>query len=137
MGASKSVLKYLKAEVEDCYITDCWANVSYRGHSHPTHTHPNNYLSGVYYLRAPAGCGQIVFFDPRPQASAITPSLSENTVANSNQMFIAPEPGKLVLFHSWLPHYVEANQSDEARVSIAFNVMLKGPIGSEMASAVV
>ena len=137
LAAARSVLHYLKAEVEDLYITDCWANVSRQGHSHPMHTHPNNYLSGVYYVQAPAGCGRIVFADPRPQSSALTPRLSENTVVNSNEMFVEAEAGKLVLFHSWLPHFVEVNRCQEPRVSIAFNVMLKGPLGVEMASAVV
>lgn len=135
MRAAQNVLNYLKVEYEDFYITDCWANINRFGHSHSMHTHPNNYLSGVYYVKVPPNSGQIVFGDPRPQASAITPRHKENTIANSNQMHIDPEEGKLILFNSWLPHFVEVNQSGEERISIAFNVMLKGPIGDPMSSA--
>ena len=39
------------------------------------------------------------------------------------------------LFPSRLQHMVETNRSNEERISIAFNVMLKGPVGVEMARA--
>ena len=49
------VLQYLKIEPKGgIEITGCWANVNAQGSSHPPHVHPNNYLSGVYYVRAPA-----------------------------------------------------------------------------------
>ncbi len=32
--------------------------------------------------------------------------------------------GTLLLFPSWLAHSVDANSSDEIRISISFNVML-------------
>jgi uncharacterized protein (TIGR02466 family) len=135
LSAARSVLRFLKCDYEDCTITDCWANINRQGYAHMMHTHPNNYLSGVYYVKVPPDSGRIVFADPRPQASAITPRLKENTPFNSNQMHFEPAAGKLILFHSWLPHLVEVNTSSEERISIAFNVMLKGPIGVEKASA--
>ena len=135
LAAAKSVLKFLKCRYDDCYITDCWANINRQGHAHTMHTHPNNYLSGVYYVRVPANSGRIVFGDPRPAASAITPTLAENTTFNSNEMHFEPQEGKLLIFNSWLPHFVEVNRSEEERVSIAFNVMLRGHIGIAMASA--
>lgn len=135
LAAAKSVLKFLKCRYDDCYITDCWANLNRTGHAHTMHTHPNNYLSGVYYVRAPARSGRIVFGDPRPAACTITPTLAENTSFNSNEMHFEPRDGKLVIFNSWLPHFVEVNRSEEERISIAFNVMLKGQIGTTMASA--
>jgi uncharacterized protein (TIGR02466 family) len=135
LAAARSVLKFLKCTYDDCYITDCWANINRKGHAHTMHTHPNNFLSGVYYVKTPARSGRIVFGDPRPAASAITPTLAENTRFNSNEMSFEPEDGKLILFNSWLPHFVELNRSEEERISIAFNVMLKGHLGVAMASA--
>jgi hypothetical protein len=34
---------------------------------------------------------------------------------------LAPRPGLLVLFPYWLEHYVEPHESDELRITIAFN----------------
>ena len=36
---------------------------------------------------------------------------------------IAPEPGKLVAFPSWLMHSVKAHRGTRDRISIALNVM--------------
>jgi hypothetical protein len=36
----------------------------------------------------------------------------------------------MILFPSWLQHFVPINTSNQDRISIAFNVMLKGTVGS-------
>jgi hypothetical protein len=43
---------------------------------------------------------------------------------NANKWHIEPEPGKLIIFPSWLMHYVEDNNSQEDRLSMAFNIAL-------------
>ena len=40
----------------------------------------------------------------------------------STDMSVTPSPGKLVIFPSWLVHYVQNNLDNSDRISIAFNV---------------
>ena len=68
--ATKAALDFLQIDYRDFSITGCWANFNPPGGLHGAHTHPNNYLSGVYYVRTPAGVDSIDFFDPRPAAVA-------------------------------------------------------------------
>ena len=136
LASAKGALGFLKCRYDEAYITSCWANVNRQGYSHRDHVHPNNLLSGVSYVKIPARSGSIVFSDPRPQAHVLAPSVKEYTNINSNEYRIEAQAGRLVLFPSWLQHMVETNQSNEERISIAFNVMLKGPVGVEMARAV-
>lgn len=135
LAASRSVLGFLNYQFEDCYLTDCWANVGDSGDTHRQHIHPNNFLSGVYYAEAPVDCGDIIFDDPRPQAKVIMPRVKELTPYNAHEFRVSPKPGMLLLFPSWLAHRVGINTADGRRVSISFNVMLKGEIGFEKASA--
>ena len=135
IGAAHGVFTFLKCRFEEIYLTSCWANVNRAGYAHHDHTHPNNYLSGVYYAKAPAQSGGIVFADPRPQASVLAPAIEQTTPITANVHRVEPVAGRMILFHSWLPHSVEANQTDEERVSIAFNVMLHGPVGADKARA--
>lgn len=135
LGAANQVLEFLKYEYVACYITDCWANVCRRGEYHRAHIHPNNVLSGVYYARAPQGCGDIVFDDPRPQAKVLMPNVKELNPLNSHELRVEPTTGMLIVFPSWLTHRVAINRSAEERISISFNVMLRGEIGFEKASA--
>jgi len=36
----------------------------------------------------------------------------------------------MILFPSWLQHYVRINEKKSNRISIAYNIMLKGKVGS-------
>ncbi|MBI1990052.1 MAG: 2OG-Fe(II) oxygenase family protein [Betaproteobacteria bacterium] len=107
---TRSVLRFLRIGCDAFEITGCWANVLTKGASHRAHTHPNNFLSGAYYLCTPAGADTINFHDPRPQAGIIRP----------------PVNGTLLLFPAYLQHSVDANASEEPRISISFNVMFSG-----------
>lgn len=135
LAAAGQVLEFLKFEYASCYITDCWANVCRQGEGHRAHIHPNNVLSGVYYVQAPQACGDIVFDDPRPQVKVLLPNVKELNPLNSHEFRVAPATGMLIVFPSWLTHRVAISNSEEERVSISFNVMLRGEIGFEKASA--
>jgi uncharacterized protein (TIGR02466 family) len=86
------------------------------------HTHPHSFLSGVYYVAAPDGCGRIFFQDPRPAAAHRPPAYEAHTPWTFQQVQYEPRPGRLLLFPAWLPHGVEPNLSDADRVAISFNV---------------
>ena len=122
-GAAAGVLDFLKIVYESVELTGCWANISPPGDGHRPHTHPNNYLSGVYYVQTQAGADTISFDDPRPQTNIISPVTSEITDENAGQIHITTREGLLVLFPSWLQHQVPRNNSQQARISIAFNIM--------------
>ena len=81
------------------------------------HSHPNNFLSGVYYLRTPAGADTINFHDPRPQTGVIRPPVQALTAENTDQVVVRVEDGTLLLFPAYLAHSVDANASTEERVT--------------------
>lgn len=129
------MLEFLKCRQDDVYITSCWANVIRQGYSHRDHTHANNVLSVVYYVQIPPKAGSLVFTDPQPQAHVLAPTVVQRSLLTANEQRIEAKDGRLVMFPSWLQHMVELNQSEAERISIAFNVMLKGHTGVEMAHA--
>jgi uncharacterized protein (TIGR02466 family) len=121
--ATRSILRFLQIGHEAFEITGCWATVLARGAAHKPHSHPNNYLSGVYYVRTHPGADTINFHDPRNQAGVIRPPVVELTAENTDQVVIRVTNGTLLLFPSYLEHSVDANASEEERVSISFNIM--------------
>jgi uncharacterized protein (TIGR02466 family) len=120
---AKSVLRFLRIGYEAVEITGCWASVLARGALHKAHSHPNNFLSGVYYVRTRPGADTINFHDPRDQASVIRPPVVELTSGNTDQVVVRVSNGTLLMFPSFLEHSVDANASEEERISISFNVM--------------
>jgi uncharacterized protein (TIGR02466 family) len=122
--AADNVLNYLKAVRTNAQLTGCWANVNAPGASHRLHSHRNNYLSGVYYVQVTEGADTINFFDPRAQAGVIRPLFSELTPENTEQVTLRVREGMIMMFPAWLQHSVDANQSNQIRISLSFNVML-------------
>ena len=125
---SKEIIKILDYDVEDIAITDMWGNVLEKGEAHPPHTHSNNFLSGVYYLHSDKA-SSIQFFDPRPSTDVIVPRKTKKTINNSNLLSFASKTNRAVFFPSWLQHWVPQNISKNKRISIAWNVQLKGQVG--------
>ncbi len=117
------MLDFVAVSHDGFAITGCWANIAAPGAPHKIHTHPNNYLSGVYYLKVPAGGESITFLDLRPQTMVISPRAEHDNPANAGKMTVTIDEGLLLIFPSWLAHSVDANDSDEIRISISFNAM--------------
>ena len=125
---SKRIIEQLDYKVEDITITDMWANVLKDTEHHPMHTHSNNFLSGTYYLQSDQKAS-IVFHDPRPAADVIVPRKKETTLNNSSLLSYASKQNRAVIFPSWLPHWVQQNKSKTKRISIAWNIQVKGQVG--------
>jgi len=120
---AKSILRFWRIGEDAIEITGSWATVLAKGAMHKAHTHPNNFLSGVYYVRTSQGADTIQFHDPRTQARVIRPPVVELTAENTDQVVVRVKNGTLLMFPSYLEHSVDANMSDEERISISFNVM--------------
>ena len=126
---SKHVLDDNNFVYERFEITDMWSNILKPGEMHRPHTHSNNLISGVFYVESDANAN-IQFYDPRPQAGVIFPDVKKINDTNSSVYFFPSITNRIVIFPSWLQHYVPTNTSNKDRISIAFNVMIKGIVGS-------
>jgi len=122
-AALERVLGFLKISHSGFEITGCWANVNAAGASHRSHRHPNNFLSGVYYVRAPAGADSINFHDPRVQAGIIRPPVTALTAQNTDMVVTRVRDGRLLVFPAWLEHSVSPNEAATERISVSFNAM--------------
>ena len=102
-----------------------WVNINKTGDYNEIHDH-NPYdgtaLSGVFYVKTPANCGRIRFYDPRPFITK-APDMQYYNDGNTYHYF-DPEPNMLLIFPAWLKHMVEPNKSNEDRISISFNIKL-------------
>jgi uncharacterized protein (TIGR02466 family) len=99
-----------------------WINILDRGGLNTPHDHPNWVWSGCYYVSVPEGdselSGNIEFFDTRTNVRTLT---IDGAACFASKFFIKPKAGMLLIFPSYLRHWVYPNDSDEIRVTIAFN----------------
>ncbi|HEY9908273.1 MAG TPA: TIGR02466 family protein, partial [Thermosynechococcaceae cyanobacterium] len=104
---------------------NCWANISPKYASNKIHDHANCLLSGVFYIKTPKDCGNIMFYDPRSAKTFYKPSVTNFTAYTADAIAHAAEAGILLIFPSWLKHGVEPNLSEDDRVSISFNYVFR------------
>lgn len=128
----KSNLHDLRNEfgIRDDYsfqLNNLWININSKLSFNRPHVHPESTISGVYYVKVPKQSGNIVFNHPsKTQPYHIhNDAIQAPNDINSSTWHITPDAGLLILFPSWLEHYVEPNNNEDDRISIAFNAHIE------------
>ena len=121
-------------------VASLWFNINYEGDGHNiAHTHSDSVISGVVYLQTSdiAKGGELVLLDPRSQVYAL--EAYNNWFGMARNQIIDPVLNRMVLFPSFVPHRVEAYESNRVlqentsgasnassakncRISISFNI---------------
>jgi uncharacterized protein (TIGR02466 family) len=113
------------------FITQSWLNYTETNQYHHKHQHPNSLVSGVFYINCNKEFDKIKFFNDKYYT--IKPEIKEWNLWNSQSWWFPVNTGDIILFPSSLTHMVEAKQGDNTRISLAFNVFIKGTIGNNKA----
>ena len=103
-------------------LDSLWVNLVKSGGQHSGHIHPHSVLSGTLYVEVPAGAGAIRFEDPRLGLMMAAPTRREDA-PEALQPFVtvAPRPGLLLMWESWLRHEVLPGSGSGQRLSMSFN----------------
>lgn len=105
-------------------IDNVWINVNYKNNSNRSHVHPNSILSGVFYINVPENSGSIFFENPsKTLFKTNLPFGSKNRddpILNSEIRYDSIQK-RLLIFPGFVPHFVDINNSNYERISIAFN----------------
>lgn len=127
----KSLDKHVAAFSEHCQfdlgdkalvLEDLWINILPEGGTHSSHIHPHSVISGTTYVAMPDGASALKLEDPRLQMMMAAPTRVKGAREELKPfIYIAPEPGEVLLWESWLRHEVPLNQSEYDRVSVSFN----------------
>ena len=107
-------------------ITESWVSFNPHNAGLYMHNHHNSVLSGTFYLSIPEGAtGDVVFEDNRPKGSI--EHRGESNFFNTPQIFVTPKQYDLVIFPSWLHHWVTPNQGEQTRKCLALNSFYTSP----------
>ena len=109
-------------------IGNMWANINYPGSFNRAHIHPNSLYSGVYYIKAPTNCGELICTDPRPGMQTMMPIRIKGQPPKHlwREVHLSPIEGRIIMFPAWLWHCVEPNKSNDMRISVSFNFIQRG-----------
>jgi uncharacterized protein (TIGR02466 family) len=109
------------------WITQSWLNYTRPDQFHHRHAHPNSFVSGVLYINADNDNDKILFY--KSSLQYIKPQVTSFNIYNSESWFFHIKTNDLVLFPSTLTHAVEQKTGNNTRISLAFNVFVKGRLG--------
>jgi uncharacterized protein (TIGR02466 family) len=112
-------------------LLNSWININNKTNFNMSHVHPASFISGVVYIKVPENSGRILF--KNPIGNLIDSYLEywhvrDKTTENvhfSPEWFIQPKENLILLFPSWVEHYVEPNNNFDDRISISFNIGVK------------
>lgn len=129
----KNIIDFTSSCLKNCTITiaNSWINISGPGSSNNIHIHPTCEFAGVYYVKVPEKSGNLKFYSEFQRQTEF--ELYREELAGQHNLFpsywVPSRTGSLMFFPANLMHCVEANESNEERVSIAFNlkIELSGP----------
>jgi uncharacterized protein (TIGR02466 family) len=124
LDAARQYLECFGAGDMPLAIEHSWINLFRPGMQESEHAHEGSVLSCSYYVDAPAGCGDFLVPDPigARRIHRTFLGLSGRTSDGEASARFVPQPGRLVMFESWIPHAVLGNKSGDTRISIATNL---------------
>jgi uncharacterized protein (TIGR02466 family) len=109
------------------YITQSWLNKTKQYEFHHAHTHQNSFLSCVLYLENEKNVSNYINFQKLncEQIHIASKNFELNQIKS-----IKLNKHDILIFPSSLPHYVPMVTDDITRTSLAFNIFLKGNLGT-------
>ena len=115
--------------VDNIHMAHSWVVSQYAGEYNPWHHHSGDF-SAVIYLKLPLNMHKEIeedFEDHYPANGLIEFMFGENQGFRSDNLKFKPEVGKLLMFPSWLKHFVYPFKSEGERRSMSFNAHMFVP----------
>ena len=115
--------------MDNIHMAHSWVVSQYAGEYNPWHHHSGDF-SAVVYLKLPPKMNEEIekdFKDHYPANGLIEFMFGENQGFRSDNLKFKPEVGKLLMFPSWLKHFVYPFKSEGERRSMSFNAHMFVP----------
>ena len=117
-----------EAGIDYTLISTSWFNTMSEGNSVEAHRHERSVISGAYYPYADEGSSPLMLESPIQQLRMID-CIIKDTYYSKYNLDIQARTGLLVLFPSWIKHYVEPKpvlrlyREPKKRYVISFNTI--------------
>jgi len=116
-----------KPTIDNIHLTHSWIVSQYAGEYNPYHHHTGDF-SAVVYLKIPSNMEEeldVEFTDHYPTNGLIEFMYGENCDMRSDNIKFKPEVGTMLVFPSYLKHFVYPFYSEGERRSMSFNAHFK------------
>ena len=115
------------SQKHDIQVTNSWISKLNAGEAADSHDHTNSMFSGVIFLTTPEGSSELIF--NKNQYKMIEPDIDSWNMYNSSIYKVTPQQGTICIFPSDLVHYVPRGTNLTPRMSLSFNIFIRGLFG--------
>jgi len=112
------------------YITQSWINYTERDQFHHRHSHPNSLVSAIFYISADKKVDSVTFYKGYLDYR-IKLDITKYNIFSSSSCTFPVETGNILLFRSSLEHAVDKKKGNNIRISLSFNIFIKGTVGNK------
>lgn len=106
---------------DDYFLSESWFNIYNKDDFQESHYHAKSVFSCVFFLKAPNGSSPLIFESPlMPDMN--TPNYTQKNNLNFEACKYEAKEGQLIIFRSYLRHYVPKHNLEDARITLAYNV---------------
>ena len=112
------------------YITQSWINYTKSDQFHHKHNHSNSLVSGIFYVSADKKVDSISF-NKTYNYERIKLNINKYNMFNGTSFKVPIETGNILLFRSSLVHGVGNKKGNNIRISLSFNIIIKGTVGNK------
>ena len=124
--AINNLIKYYNFKKVKFTMVNSWINKNNKDDFNIIHSHPNSTFSGIYYVDVPDEGGELVFYRSNNFCNLLDYIDKTN---NDTELFttfnVKVKNNLLILFRSYLAHFVMPHKSQRARISVAFNIKIE------------
>ena len=120
-----SKIKSTELEIKNVIFRQCWCNVNRKNNWNIIHNHGQYNLSAVYFVQKPTDSGSLALRDPRAILTASWGAWADKIYNMTNEnaiIYLNTDKRDLIIFPSFLDHFVSPSNSDEERISIAMDM---------------
>jgi uncharacterized protein (TIGR02466 family) len=106
-------------------FTEMWTQEHHKHSAMDAHVHGfGSQIVGFYFLEAPEGGSNVVFYDPRAAKVQIDlPEQDMNMATPASKMInFTPKPGMMIFANSWLSHSFTRHAADKPIKFVHFNL---------------
>lgn len=119
----KKIAENTVPTINNIHLAHSWVVSQYASDFNPWHHHSGDF-SAVVYLKLPAGMQEEVEEDLKdhyPASGLIEFMFGDNQGFRSDNLKFKPEVGKMLMFPSWLKHFVYPFKCEGERRCMSFN----------------
>lgn len=105
-------------------ISNLWFNINSKHCYNVPHVHPRSVFSGAFYIKTNGDDGDIEFTRD-DHSNAYLPETCTQNFYTSHSYRYSPELNTLLVFGSWMTHWVHPNTTNSDRISVSFNTYVR------------